>query len=145
MQIRGLAAAGSWHSSLRNQLPSQLPCKEPSLVSIVRGPTLKQGQSLLASPIFSSWGLLFPFPYQSGKATWELLSVDLTVAQLLAGVWVVILHNQSFLLRAQALSDLYLPSFLTAWTWSNHCCQADQRADPFYKGQCSGSVTSGSL
>lgn len=48
---------------------SPAPCKEPSLVSIVRCPALKQGQSLLASPIFSSWdwGLLFPFSVKAGK------------------------------------------------------------------------------
>lgn len=67
----GWQRQGSWHNSLGNQLLSQLPSKEPSLVSIVSCPALKQGQSLLASPIFSSWGLLFSFPYQSGKATWE--------------------------------------------------------------------------
>lgn len=72
--VRVWPRQGSWRSSLP-KYPAAIPapCKEPGLVSIEPCPALKQGQSLLASPIFSSWdrGLLFPFPYQSGKATWE--------------------------------------------------------------------------
>ena len=112
IHIRGLAVA----ELLAQLSASPAPCEEPSLVSIVHCPALKQGQSLLASPIFSSWGwgLLFPFSVlkqESHPGIHLQLSLGTAQSRGMGSIFT----NQSCLLRARALACTHPAFSWLAW------------------------------